>query len=123
MTDIIPINGSDREFTSGRFILWFGACGPTQLMVWANHLEDALDEAVDWLADPENGHTGLLADDAVNGAYRDAIALGLSEEDAIEAAEVDVTIAGNCGNHILSWEWGITAENPTRAEILALQGR
>jgi hypothetical protein len=45
---IIPINGSDRDWTKHRYIPCFGAYGDTLLMVWANDLDDALDECVDW---------------------------------------------------------------------------
>jgi hypothetical protein len=115
---IIPVNGSDRDWTRQRFILSFGAYGWTALMVWANSLDDALDEAVDWLAD---NAPGLLCDDAVNEEYQRGIAAGMSEEDAIEAAEVDTTRAGNNGHYLLSYEWGIVSENPTRKQILELQ--
>jgi len=118
--DIVPVNGSDRSFTSSRFILWFGAYGTTRLMVWADHLQDALDESIDWIA--ENA-PGLLCDDRVAEEYAEARRDGLSEEKAAERAEVDCTIGGNAGHYLPSWEWGIVAENPTREEVLAIQGR
>jgi hypothetical protein len=123
---IIPINFSDRHWTSNRFILCFGAYGDTRLMVWANHLEDALDECVDWIS--ENA-PGLLCNDEVNESYREElgrlIASGIDEDEASreawDMATQDVTTAGNAGDHILSYEWGIVAENPTREQIRELR--
>jgi hypothetical protein len=112
--EITAINSSDKHFTSNRYILAFGAYGWTQLMVWANNLEDALDECVDWIA--ENA-PGLLCDDEVAELYKEAIAEGKSEEEAREESEMDTTVAGNCGHYLHSWEWNIVAENPTRQEI------
>lgn len=106
--------------TGRRFVLWFGAYGCTKLMVHARHLEDALDECVDWLAEHK---PGLLADQAVAEAYHDALARGLSEEDAQEEATVDTTCAGNYGNYLNSWEWGIVCDDhASRADIKRILG-
>lgn len=126
MNKIIPINFSNRHWTSSRFILCFGAYGDTMLMVWANHLDDALDECVDWIS--ENA-PGLLCNDEVNEIYRDELgrllASGMSDEnaesEAYETATQDVTTAGNYGDHILSYEWNIVCENPTREQIKDLR--
>ncbi len=126
-TDNIAIVNS-RDSGTSRFVLCFGAYGWTRLMVWADHLEDALDECVDWIAEHA---PGLLMDEQVAEAYKEAfdaaIAEGMSEEDADEhareEAETDMTCAGNCGNYLASWEWGIVAENPTRAQVLEMLGR
>ncbi len=112
------INPSDRG--SGRYktqawILHFGAYLSKNCLVYADHLEDAFDIAVDWIA--ENA-PGLLMDDQVEEAYKEAIAEGKCEERAREIAEMDMTIAGNCGHYVASWEWGIT-ECPTREQIKA----
>lgn len=117
---IVPVNGGDRDWTKHRYILSFGAYGDTLLMVWANSLDDALDECVDWIAD---NAPGLLADEQVTEAYNEAIAAGMSEEDAQAEAETDTTSAGGYGHYILSWEWAIVAEDPDRATILDIQGR
>jgi len=145
---ITPINSSDKSWTRHRYVLAFGAYGDTRLLVWANSLDDALDECVDWIAD---NAPGLLADDQVaeeyerlmsegktctrcwNGAYGDDVGecldckgegiISLTEEEAHEEATIDTTCAGNCGNYILSHEWMILAEDPDRATMLALLGR
>ncbi len=124
MQPIIAVNGSDRDWTHHRYILCFGAYGWTRLMVWANSLDDALDEAVDWLAD---NAPGLLCDDEVNEEFK-----RLKEEDGQqllpfktdeqlwEEVTIDTTCAGNCGHYLNSAEWGIVVEDPTREQVLEL---
>lgn len=114
------VNPDDETWTRSRFIMQFGPYGDTLLMVWADHLQDALDESIDWLVEHE---PGLLCDGEVANAYCDAIAEGHTRDDAYEISLQDVTIGGNCGNCIASHEWGVRAENPSRADILAIQGR
>lgn len=121
--NIHPLNGSDRAWARHRYILAFGEPGstrPARLMVWANSLERALDDAADWLA--ENA-PGLLCDAEVSEAYEAAKAAGMSEDEACEESLVDVTVAGSGGHFIHSEWWTVVATDPTRAEILALQGR
>ena len=115
---IVIVNS--RDSGSERFVLYFGAYGWMRLMVWADHLEDALDECVDWIAEHA---PGLLMNDEVSEAYNQAIADGCSEDSAHEQATQDMTCAGNAGDYLASWEWGIVAENPTRAQVLELLGR
>lgn len=117
---ITPVNSYDRDWTGHRYILSFGAYGDTLLMIWASSLDDALDEAIDWIVD---NAPGLLADEAVSYAFTEALCAGHSEDEAHEISEVDTTVGGNCGHYLHSHEWGIVAEDPTRAQILALQGR
>lgn len=114
---ITIVNATDRSWTRHRYILWFGAYGTTRLMIYANSLNDALDEGIDWIAKHE---PGLLADNQVHEEYNRLIAKGKSEEEAQEEASVDTICGGNAGNYLHSWEWGIVAEDPTRAEIKAL---
>jgi hypothetical protein len=111
------INASDRDNTSHRFVLHFGAYGRTKCLVWADSLEDALDECVDWIADNK---PGLLCDESVQQAYSEAIAEGKPEEAAIKYAERDTTCAGNNGHYIASWEWGILAEDPDRRALKSI---
>lgn len=118
--NIIPVNGSDRGWTKHNYVLAFGAYGDTVLRVWANGLENAFDIAFDWLADNK---PGKFFDEAVTEEYERAISEGLSEEEAIERAELDMTRAGDAGHYLPSWECQIVAENPTREEVLRLQGR
>jgi hypothetical protein len=114
----VVVNPTDRYWTKHRYLLHFGAYGWTRLLVWANSLDDALDECVDWIADNE---PGLLCDDSVNEEYDRAIADGLDEEAAHDSATVDTTCAGNNGHYLASWEWGIMFEDPTRQQLKALE--
>jgi hypothetical protein len=121
---LILVNPSDRDWTEHDYVLCFGAYGWTKLRVWANSLEDALDEAVDWIADNE---PGLLADDEVKEEFdrlcveRGIVDLAAAEDDVLcaiqEEAEIDTTIAGDAGHYLYSWEWGIVAEDPDRNTI------
>lgn len=116
--EIVAVNGNDKSWTKHRYILAFGAYGWTRLMVWANSLDDALDVAIDWIAENE---PGLLCDNEVKEIYDQAIADGKNEKTAMKEAEVDTTQAGNESHYLNSWEWSILARDPTRAQILALK--
>lgn len=114
---VVMLNPTDRSFYDGRsFVLWFGAYGPTRLHVYARHLEDALDACVDWIADHA---PGLLCDEQVREEYEFARNAGMSEDEAMEHAEIDTTCAGNSGHYLASWEWGIALENPTGKTLRA----
>jgi len=118
-TPIVIINPIDRSWTRRKFVLHFGAYGRTTLVAYADHLGDALDHCIDWAV---GNAPGLICDDEVNEAYREAVELGASEADAYDQAAADTYCGGNCGNHILASEWGITAEDPSRAEMMAIIG-
>lgn len=114
---IAIVNPNDRDWTRHRYVLAFGAYGWTRLLIWANSLDDALEEAGDWI---EDHAPGLFCDEAVADAYAEARERGLSEEDAQAEAEQDTTSVCS-GNHYLpSWEWSIVAEDPSRADIKAM---
>ncbi len=115
---LVSVNPTHSHWTRHRYILAFGAYGHTQLLVWANSLDDALDEAIDWIVD---NAPGLLADEQVSEEYNAAKARGMSDNDAHEYATNDTICGGNCGNYILSWEWAIVSEDPDRATIKSLQ--
>lgn len=119
-SEVTLVNPSDRDWTRRRFVLAFGDYGWTQCVVWANSLDDALDEAVDWIAEHA---PGLLADDSVREEFERLVAEGATEEEAWEEATVDTTCAGNSGHYLLSYEWAIVAEDPTRDEMLSILGR
>lgn len=117
-------NPNDRSMLRGRwgygwqsYLFAFGAYGDTLVLAYGCGLDSAFDEAVDWIA--ENA-PGLLMNDAVNEAYHEAIKSGMSENDAREEAEMDMTCGGNAGDYIASWEWAIVAENPSKANLIAI---
>lgn len=102
------------RYRTKRWVLGFGAYGNVVLLVWANHLEDALDECIDWIAENVKG---FLCDDEVARVYNDEIAKGVDSDTAWENATVDTTCGGNIGHWIHSWEWTILAENPDRKQL------
>lgn len=108
------------KYARSRFVLWFGSYCTDYLLVWADSLEDALDECVDYLAEHM---PGLLCDVEVSSAYTEGLKEGLSDDEAMDRAAVDTTCAGNRGNYLRSWEWGIALENPTRTQLLQLMNR
>jgi hypothetical protein len=114
------VNPNDKHFTRNRYCLAFDAYGSHMLLVWANGIEDALDECIDWIADHA---PGLLADEQVAHEYQRLIAEGVSEEDANTQSTIDITCAGNNGHYILSWEWTIVAENPDRKTLKEIISR
>lgn len=106
------VNPSEQSWRKQRYVLWFGTA-PRYLMVWANGLEDALENCASWVDDHA---PGIFCDDAVAEAYHDAIAEGLDEDDARERAEMDTTSLDGC-HYLNSDEWGIALSNPTRAQL------
>ena len=119
MSEVVHnINPGDSDWTKHRYILAFGAHHETRVLVHANSLDHALDEAGDFLAEK---FPGCLADIQVQEAFDEAREAGLSHDESWERALVDVTAAGNDGHYLLSWEWGINAEDPTDEYLATLQ--
>lgn len=102
------------RYPTKRWVLAFGAYGNHVLLVWANHLEDALDECLDWIS--ENA-PGLLCDNEVVECYQAALKDGKNDYTAWEDATVDTICGGNSGHYINSWECMILAENPDRSTL------
>jgi hypothetical protein len=111
---IVLVNADDHYLWKHTYVLAFGAYGDTILMAYANSLDNALDECIDWLAERAPGH---IIDAQVEEAYHQARNEGLSEEEAQERAEEDTTVGGNYGQHIISAEWSIVAEDPTEEQL------
>jgi len=114
MKTYTPTNLAERDIWPHSYLLWFGACAPTYLLAYGTALDSALDECIDWIAD---NAPGLLCNDQVTEIYHEQLALGFSSDDAWNEATVDTTSAGNCGDHINSWEWGIVFEDPTPKQL------
>lgn len=113
-------NANPSRTWPNNYIFWFGAHAPTYVRAWGSSMEDALDEAADWLSDHK---PGLLATEQVEDEYKRLIEEGKSEEEAWEEAQMDTTPMGGYGQIAMSEEWGIVVENPTRAQVLEIQGR
>ena len=113
------VNGSDQQWSRHSYVLWFGCpMAPTKLLVYADSLDSALEECGYWL---EDNAPGVFCNDMVSEEYQNAIDAGKSEEEADELATIDVTILDR-GNYILSYEWGMVAEDPTREELAQIFG-
>lgn len=124
MNKLVILNRpSDCGKNATKLVLWQGYCSSVDHYVYYGSLEDALDEMVDYIS----AHCPRdLCNDTVQEDYdrRQADHPEESEEDSMSYATVDVTCAGNCGDYILSAEWGIAAENPTRGDMKRLaEGR
>lgn len=126
------INPNDRNWTRHRFVLWFGwfgTCVPTHLMVYANGLDDALEECADWLAANEPGHLMPLYGDEhmaliAEVATEHGLTLAqLDEVDEQQRFDLEQDATADCTyteqGYLTSYEWGISLENPTRAEVKA----
>lgn len=135
------INPSDRDYTSHRYVLWFGACASTHLMVYASSIDDALEECAEWLADNAPGHIMLIGNgndkrdpelDVLLGEACEEAGLAwpipddvdFSDSDAMQPywdaeqqAYADLTQCER--GYLTSYEWGISLEDPTRSEIKA----
>lgn len=137
---LVVVNPSERDYTDHRFVLSFGAYATTHLLVWG-HLDDALETAAEWLAEHAPGHVMLKGNGAdkrdpeLNELIKETCTeLGLawpipddidwSDSDAMQPywdaeqeAFADLTECEDC--YLTSYEWSITLENPTRAELKA----
>lgn len=125
------INPGERYFARHRFVLWFGAYGLTYVLVYANGLDGAIEEAAEFLAEHAPGHVMREWSDEHKDLIREVceergIAFpegfeALEDDDKwaiCETAEADLTRTES--GFLTSYEWGIVAEDPDRAELLAL---
>ncbi len=126
---IIIVNPNDKSWMRHSYLLWIGEGMPRYLMIYANSLDDAFDELIDWASD---NAPGLLADDQVNEEYT-RLRNEFIEENGHdpdddeemqirEQAEADTVTGGNAGNHIEPHTWGIIAEDPTDRDLLVEAG-
>lgn len=137
MSALHIVNPGDAEKTSPwyyrshphRFVLWFGQCSPTFVMVWARSLEDALETAAAYLADHAPGH--FVSEEDMAERLRDACAeRGFAPDDidwsdlrgvhakAVEQAEGDTTYTES--GRLESDEWGIWFDaHADRGEVKA----
>lgn len=145
MARLIILNPSDRcdhqskwsrHYAKPRFVLWFGACAPTYIMVWG-HIEEALELCADWLADNAPGHIMLMGngnderDPELDSLMAEAceergLAWPIPDDcddmqpywDAEQDAYTDLTTTER--GYIPSHEWGIALdEHATRDEVKA----
>lgn len=116
--NIIVVNPNDRSFTRNRYLLWFGQFSPTFLLVYANSLEAALDEAVDEYLSEHEPASVVDHEEQKELLEEAAAEHGEDYEFVTEEAFADLTPAGGHGEYIVSYEWGIVAENPTKEQLI-----
>lgn len=110
--EVTLVNPSDRSWTKHDYILWFGACGTTYLRVWSNCLDSALEKAAGWLAEHAPGHlTQPEYSEERNG-----------EGEPVNADEAEADLTYTESGWLVSYEWGIVAEDVTRAGLESLLG-
>lgn len=108
-------NPEETCFVGACFEFQFGAYGDTVVRVFQrpDHLEDALEIAVEWLEQNAPGH--LVSDEEMSEAYREACTeLGVDPDDfdpnenpgVTEIAEADLTYTE--AGYLRSWEWHVT---------------
>lgn len=119
-------NPNDKAFYSHSFVLWFGAYGWTRVLVYASDLESALEEAAGYLADNYPGLIMKHDSEELKDLYKEACEeLGApyppteeNWEKVDEKALIDLTYTeSGC---IPSWEWGISAEDPTKEDLIEM---
>lgn len=115
-----------------RYILWFGVYADTRVLVYADSLESALEDAAQELR--EQGWIGLFTEPDYADALEDLQKEGKIPQDVtweeisacgvidevsekvLSRADADLTYTES--GWIASWEWGIVAEDPSREELL-----
>lgn len=114
MTTTPIANACDHD--KSLWFMSFGAYGDTHLYVWADSVEDALEEAFEWLDDNAPGILSKIERDEYETAARE-LNLKIDTEDEGEQerirehAEIDMTMCSHTtlknGNAISSSEWFI----------------
>lgn len=109
-------NPSERRWTDGRnFILWFGQVGTTRVLVYAKHLEDALEVAAGYCADKE-WYGLVIPHETFEAEYRGTYCDDQCNHDQWEcSAEMDMTLTES--GWVSSSDWGIIGENLSPMEI------
>jgi len=127
---VVLVNPGERDWKLHRYVLAFGACAPTYLMVWARGLQDGLEVAAEWLAEHAPGHVMAEYGEEHLALIREAAeGVGVEFEDISDlddarrwevqdAAEADLTRTES--GFLTSYEWSIVAEDPSREELVGL---
>lgn len=126
---IVIVNPDQRDWARHRYVLWFGAYASTRLMIWANSLESAIEDAAEWLAEHAPGHLMAPNSPEYIDLLRDACkdhgiewdpdrfygGIDSEIEAVIQDAEADLTYTES--GYLTSYEWGICLEDPTREDL------
>ncbi len=127
MSKLTAVNSNDKDWTRNRYVIALGAYGWTRLLVWANSLDDAIEECAEWCAD---NAPGLLCDSEVAEEYERALAAAKMDESLTDEQRQEIawgestvdTIVCDQGHYFHSWEVHLMHENPTRDQLLDLTG-
>lgn len=119
MLNDVPVTGCDRD--DNGYLFTFGAYGDTRLVVLAGSLEDALEQAFEWL---DEHAPGLLTKVDYEAAARE-LGPQASEDSIAVHAELDLTVCSHTtlehGNAIPNWEWAVRDLEP--AEVAEARAR
>lgn len=126
---VLMINPKERTHYDGAFVLAFGAYGSTYLHVYAESLDDAIEQCAAWLADHMPGHIMKEWDEDHTALVREACeerglvyppAAGADLESegyyaAQEDAEADLTRTES--GFLTSHEWTVVLEDPSVEDL------
>lgn len=133
MARIAVANPTDRDMTRGPGGTWqtylfsFGAYGDTRVLAYGSSMDDALEEAAEWLAEHAPGHLIGRGSDELNELVAEAREEWVNDHerypdeeemhDVFDRATADLTYTE--AGYLTSYEWTVR-ENPTKAELVAL---
>lgn len=115
----VPPFANEPDDGTSAFEFQFGAYGETKVRVYADHLEDALEVAVEWLDDNAPGHLVKVGSEEIAESAKElGIVLEVDDyeseafQKALAHAEMDLTHAGGHttmkhGEYLRSWEWHV----------------
>ena len=97
-------NPFEAERATNALAFSFGAYGDERVIVWDKSVERGLEEAAEWL--DENAPGTFTSDAELAEVYEEGLEEGMSEEEAQEYAETDMTYTE--AGWIPSYEWGVS---------------
>jgi hypothetical protein len=129
-------NPSDKSFHDHSFLIALGAYGWTRILVYADHLEDAIDEVAEWCVKHAPGHIMQEGDEYLTELRKEACEdAGLvwpppspGDSDlmqpyysAFEGAEADLMYTES--GYLTSHEVHLVAENPSKKDLIEMYNR
>ena len=116
---ICVANPHEKEWVGSRFgstqtyqrwVLYFGSVGTTYVLVYSPNLEDALEEAAEFLL--EKGWVGYFTEPEMeDGSTHDC-------PDAKEGFPCTCDLTYTESGYIPSWEWGIALEDASQNDLV-----
>jgi hypothetical protein len=105
----VPIvNPNEYDYRDWVYLFSFGAYGDKLLLVFGKGVESALEVAADYMKTVAPGV--FVSQEELKNLYEEVLAEGKSEEEAQEAATVDLTYTE--AGYIPSWEWTVDDAPP-----------